>query len=50
MMPYKLKCVKQKELFEELDEEADGAIYLKTVVMTLKTLNQDIEANLQVII
>ena len=41
--------IKLKELFEELDPEDDGAVYLKQVVVTLKALNQDIDANLQVI-
>ena len=47
-MQYKNKLIKWKELFEELDPEDDGAVYLKQVVVTLKALNQDIDANLQV--
>ena len=31
-----------------MDEEEDGNIYLKQVVVTLKALNEDIEANLKV--
>ena len=37
-----------QELFAEMDAEEDGAVYLSVVVMTLKALNKDIEANLQV--
>lgn len=36
-------------MFAELDTEEDGDVYLSTVVMTLKALNKDIEANLQVL-
>ena len=43
-----VKEVNVEELFSELDAEDDGSIYLSNVVMTLKALNQDIDANLQV--
>ena len=37
-----------KEFFVELDEEEDGFIYMKQIVVTLKALNQDIDHNLKV--
>ena len=32
-----------QELFKEIDQEKDGEIYLKEVVLFLKALNQDLE-------
>ena len=37
-----------QEFFVELDEEEDGFIYMKQIVVTLKALNQDIDHNLKV--
>merc|ERR1711953_720208 len=38
-----LKHEYYKELFKEIDQEKDGEIYLKEVVLYLKALNQDME-------
>ena len=32
-----------------MDEEEDGHVYVKQVVVTLKALNQDIDHNLKVV-
>ena len=37
-----------QNLFAEMDEEEDGHVYVKQVVVTLKALNQDIDHNLKV--
>ena len=38
-----------QNLFAEMDEEEDGHVYVKQVVVTLKALNQDIDHNLKVV-
>merc|ERR1711953_1436132 len=39
-----LKHEYYKELFKEIDQEKDGEIYLKEVVLYLRALNQDMES------
>ena len=41
--------VSVQNLFAEMDEEEDGHVYVKQVVVTLKALNQDIDHNLKVV-
>ena len=36
-------------LFEKIDQEDDGEVYLKEVVMFLRAVNVDIDANMEVI-
>ena len=37
-----------KELFTKIDLEDDGVIYLKEIVLYLRAMNEDIDANLRV--
>ena len=37
-----------QELFEKIDQEDDGEVYLKEVVMFLRAVNEDIDSNLKV--
>ena len=37
-----------KELFETIDKEDDGAVYLKEIVIHLRAVNEDINENLKV--
>ena len=37
-----------QELFETIDKEDDGAVYLKEIVIHLRAVNEDINENLKV--
>ncbi|XP_023329128.1 calmodulin [Eurytemora carolleeae] len=37
-----------KQLFEKIDQEEDGEVYLREVTWFLRALNQDVDSNLQV--
>ena len=37
-----------KELFAELDEEGDGIVYTKNLIIQLRALNEDLDKNLKV--
>ena len=37
-----------KELFAELDEEGDGIVYTKNLIIQLRALNEDMDKNLKV--
>ena len=37
-----------QELFEEIDKEDDGVVYLKEIVIHLRAVNEDINDNLKV--
>ena len=37
-----------KELFAELDEEGDGVVYTKNLIIQLRALNEDMDKNLKV--
>ena len=41
---YRFSLNFRKELFEEIDQEKDGEIYLKEVVCYLKAMNEEIES------
>ena len=37
-----------QELFEAIDKEDDGAVYLKDIVIHLRALNEEVDKNLKV--
>ena len=37
-----------QQLFEKIDQEDDGEIYLKEVVMFLRAINADVDENIDV--
>ena len=42
------KSQEYKALFEKIDQEDDGEIYLKEVVMFLRAVNEEVDANMEV--
>ena len=42
------KSQEYKALFEKIDQEDDGEIYLREVVMFLRAVNEEVDANMEV--
>ena len=43
-----LSITKRQELFQKIDLEDDGIVYLKEIVIYLRIMNEDIDDNLKV--
>ena len=45
MAPSTLDPKLLQELFEKIDQEADGEVYLREVVLFLRAVNEDVDKN-----